>query len=134
MSDSNPSATFAYAAEQLGTRGIGYLHVIEPEAQNLDVYRINGEVASPTKHLKSIFEGTVITAQGYDFQSGNQVIESGDADLVAFGKLFIANPDLPARFAKDAPLNPPVVPAFYGGDEHGYIDYPTLEETNAKNA
>ena len=119
MSDSNPSATFGYVAEELGKCNIAYLHIIELEAQNLDVYRVNGEVVSPTKHLKSLFKNTVITAQGYDFQAGNQVTESGNADLVAFGKLFIANPDLPVRFARNAPLNPPIVEAFYGGSEHG---------------
>ncbi len=129
MSDSNPAETFGYVAEQLGKRNLAYLHVIEPEAQNLNVYRVNGKVVSPTKHLKSLFKNTVITAQGYDFESGNQILASGDADLVAFGKLFIANPDLPERFRRSAPLNEPVVAAFYAGDEHGYTDYPTLEQT-----
>jgi N-ethylmaleimide reductase len=86
---------------------------------------------SATKHLKSIFKGTVITAQGYDFESGNAVIARGDADLVAFGKLFIANPDLPLRFRTGAPLNPPDPSTFYGGDERGYIDYPALELESA---
>jgi N-ethylmaleimide reductase len=131
MSDSNPSQTFGYAAENLGERGIAYLHIIEPEPQNAVKYTVNSEQISAVKHLKSIFKGTVIAAQGYDLESGNAVIERGDADLVAFGKLFIANPDLPERFRKNAPLNEPVVSAFYGGGEHGYIDYPTLEKTAA---
>jgi N-ethylmaleimide reductase len=63
--------------------------------------------------------------------SGNAVIENGIADLVAYGKLFIANPDLPERFRQNAPLNPPVESAFYGGDKHGYTDYPTLEKSTA---
>lgn len=134
MADSNPPAIFGYVAEQLGKRNLAYLHVVEPEPNNRDNYQINGETVSPTKHLKSLFKNTVITAQGYDFESGNHVIERGDADLVAFGKLFIANPDLPHRFASNAPLNEPVVAAFYGGDEHGYIDYPTLEQTNKASA
>lgn len=130
MSDFNPSATFGYVAEKLGERGIAYLHVIEPEPQNALKYKLDGEQISAVKHLKSIFKGTVIAAQGYDLGSGNAVIESGDADLVAFGKLFIANPDLPERFMKNAPLNPPVESAFYGGGEHGYIDYPKLESAS----
>ena len=92
---------------------------------------MNGEVVSPTRHLRSLFKNTVITNQGYDFESGNWVIESGDADLVAFGKLFLANPDLPGRFATGSQFNQPNVEAFYAGDEHGYIDYPTLEEINS---
>ncbi len=131
MSDSNPSATFGYVTEKLGERGIAYLHVIEPELQNAVKYIVNGEQISAVKHLKSIFKGTVIAAQGYDLASGNAVIERGDADLVAYGKLFIANPDLPERFRKNALLNEPVVSAFYSGDEHGYTDYPTLEKSAA---
>ena len=134
MEDSNPPELFGYVAEQLGKHGLAYLHVIEPEAENRAKYKINGETVSPTRHLKSLFNGTIITAQGYDFASGTAVVESGDADLVAYGKLFIANPDLPARFAGNASFNEPVVTAFYGGDEHGYIDYPTLEQVNKANA
>jgi N-ethylmaleimide reductase len=128
MSDSAPSETFGYAAKKLGGFGLAYLHVIEPDALNAGKYAVNGKQISAIKHLKSLFGGVVIAAQGYDLQSGNAVIESGDADLVAFGKLFIANPDLPERFRRNAPLNPPVEAAFYGGDEHGYTDYPTLEQ------
>lgn len=134
MNDSDPAKTFAYAAEQLNNRGIVYLHVIEPDSQNVGFYRVDGAAASPTKHLRTIFKNTLITAQGYDFASGSAVIERGDADLVAFGKLFIANPDLPERFKTGAPLNEPNVPAFYGGDERGYIDYPTLEQSGAARA
>ena len=131
MRDSNPAATFGYVAEQLGELGIAYLHVIEPA--NKEAYKVDGEVISATKHLKSLFKGTVITAQGYNFESGNAVISRGDADLVAFGKLFIANPDLPLRFRLGAPLNEPDDSTFYGGDEHGYTDYPALElEATAK--
>lgn len=129
MHDSTPAKTFGYAAEQLGARKIGYLHVIEPE--NKDSFKVDGEVVSATKHLKSLFGGTVITAQGYDFESGNAALNSGDADLVAFGKLFIANPDLPRRFEIGAPLNEQDASTFYGGDEHGYTDYSALTEKAA---
>jgi N-ethylmaleimide reductase len=61
---------------------------------------------------------------GYDLESGNRAIEQNHADMVAFGKLFIANPDLPVRFAKNLPLNTPDHATFYGGDERGYTDYP----------
>lgn len=124
MQDSNPSDTFGHVAEQLGKSGIAYLHVIEPTDR--EAYKVDGQAVSATKHLKSLFKGTVITAQGYDYESGNAVLARGDADLVAFGKLFIANPDLPLRFELGAPLNEPDASTFYGGDEHGYIDYPAL--------
>ncbi len=132
MHDSNPAETFGYVAERLGEIGIAYLHVIEPADK--ESYQVNGEVTSATKHLKSLFGGTVITAQGYDYESGNAVLERGDADLVAFGKLFLANPDLPLRFELGAPLNEPDPSTFYGGDARGYTDYPKLAlETAATN-
>jgi N-ethylmaleimide reductase len=125
MEDSAPAKTFGYVAEKLGERNLAYLHVIEPTDKTS--YMVDGENVSPTKHLKSLFKGTVITAQGYTFKTGNAVIASGDADLVAFGKFFLANPDLPARFRLNAPLNEPDASTFYGGDERGYTDYPALE-------
>ena len=125
MQDSNPAETFGYVATQLGQLGIAYLHVIEPV--DTEVYKVDGASVSPTKHLKSLFKGTVITAQNYEEESGNAVLARGDADLVAFGKLFIANPDLPLRFRLGAPLNEPDPSTFYGGDARGYIDYPKLE-------
>jgi N-ethylmaleimide reductase len=63
---------------------------------------------------------------GYDAASGNEVIESGLADLVSFGALFLANPDLPDRFGKNAPMNREDISTFYTGEEKGYTDYPTL--------
>lgn len=129
MHDSNPAETFGYVAERLGKMGLAYLHVIE--SADKEAYKANGETVSATKHLGSLFGGTIITAQGYDYETGNAVIQRGDADLVAFGKLFIANPDLPLRFRTGAPLNEPDEPSFYGGDEHGYIDYPALEVQTA---
>jgi N-ethylmaleimide reductase len=125
MKDSDPAATFGYVAQALGSLGIAYLHVVEPAENNL--YRVNGEPASATRHLRSLFKGTLITAQGYDFESGNRVLAAGDADLVAYARLFLANPDLPERFAFGASLNEPDVSTFYGGNEHGYTDYPALE-------
>lgn len=125
MSDSDPAQTFGYAAEKLGAMNIAYLHIVEPVDN--EAYKINGAPVSATKHLKSRFGGTVISAQGYTFESANALLARGEADLVAFGKLFIANPDLPLRFRTGAPLNEPDASTFYGGDERGYIDYPALE-------
>ncbi|MFN9866699.1 MAG: alkene reductase, partial [Pseudanabaena sp.] len=77
--------------------------------------------------FRPIYNGTIITAGGYSFETGNQAIASGSADLVAFGRLYIANPDLVERFAANAPLNKPDRNTFYGGDEKGYTDYPTWQ-------
>lgn len=125
MSDSDSAATFGYLTQALNQFGLAYLHVVEPA--DAEQFKLNGAPISATRYLRSLFEGTLITAQGYDFEKGNAVLAAGDADLVAYGQLFLANPDLPERFAAGAPLNKPDTKTFYGGDEHGYTDYPALE-------
>ncbi|HEX8144564.1 MAG TPA: alkene reductase [Pyrinomonadaceae bacterium] len=125
MHDSDPASTFGYAAQALNRFPLAYLHVVEPS--DPQQYLLNGAQVSATRHLRSLFEGTLITAQGYNFETANAVLARGEADLVGFGVLFLANPDLPARFALGAPLNEPDPETFYGGDEHGYTDYPALE-------
>jgi N-ethylmaleimide reductase len=130
MQDSDAARTFGYAAQALNRFGLAYLHVVEPSDPQR--YLLNGAPVSATHHLRSIFEGTLITAQGYTFETGNEVLARGDADLVGFAKLFLANPDLPARFALGAPLNEPDHKTFYGGDERGYTDYPSLELKTAR--
>jgi N-ethylmaleimide reductase len=123
MSDSNPIETFSYLARELNRLQIGYLHVGEA---------IAGPFAAPagtlrvTPILRDIFDGTVIVNGGYDARSGNAAIARGEADLVAFGVPFLANPDLPARYRKGASLNAPDQATFYAGEEKGYIDYPSL--------
>ena len=67
-----------------------------------------------------------MTNGGYDRDRAERVLKAGDADLVSFGRLFLANPDLPERFKKNGPLNEPDLATFYGGDETGYTDYPSL--------
>jgi N-ethylmaleimide reductase len=123
MSDSNPVATFSYLTEQLNRRGIGYLHIGEA---------IAGPFAAPagtvrvTPILREKFSGAVIVNGGYDARSGNAAVARGEADLVAFGVAFLANPDLPARYLNNATLNAPDQATFYAGEEKGYTDYPTL--------
>jgi N-ethylmaleimide reductase len=123
MSDSNPVETFSYLTEQLNKLGVGYIHIGEA---------IAGPMAAPagtlrvTPILREKFSGAVIVNGGYDARSGNAVLARGEADLVAFGVPFLANPDLPARYQQNAPLNPPDQATFYAGEEKGYIDYPAL--------
>ncbi len=120
MSDTNPRQTFSYLAEELNNLKIGYLHLIEP---------IGGRMGSTAKDarlapvIRDIFKGALILNGGYDSRSGNEAIEKGEADLISFGVLFLANPDLPLRFMKNAPLNSADVATFYAGEERGYIDY-----------
>jgi N-ethylmaleimide reductase len=123
MSDSNPIETFSYLSRELNRLGLLYLHVTEP---------IAGPAAVPsdrvrvTPILRPIFEGALIVNGGYDSRSGNAAIARGEADLVAFGVPFLANPDLPVRYRKNSTLNMADTATFYAGEEKGYIDYPAL--------
>jgi len=123
MSDTNPRQTFSHFAKELNNIGIGYIHIVEPVGGRLGTTAPDAKLA-PIIH--EIFEGTLILNGGYDSRSGNEVIEKGDADLISFGVPFLANPDLPERFRKNAPLNSPDIATFYMGEGKGYIDYPKL--------
>ena len=126
MSDSNPSALFSYVADSLNRFNLAYLHLVEPRTDGSTTLD-NSTGGLFTEYFRPIFKGTLIAAGGYDRDLGNAVLASGNADLVAYGRLYIANPDLPERFALNASLNKPDRSTFYGGDEKGYIDYPSLE-------
>ncbi|VVB94274.1 NADPH dehydrogenase [uncultured archaeon] len=123
MSDTDPLQTFSYLAEELNNIKVGYLHMIEPVGGRLG--SINKE-ARLAPIIRDIFKGALILNGGYDARSGNEAIEKGEADLISFGVLFLANPDLPLRFMKNAPLNSADVATFYAGEEKGYIDYPEM--------
>jgi len=117
--DSQPQQTFNAVADMLRAHTLCYLHVVEGDlmsgARELDYLQ-----------LKRRFGGIYMANAGYDFERASRALGAGTADLVAFGRLFLANPDLPARFAQRAPLNEPNPDTFYGGDERGYTDYPSL--------
>lgn len=126
MGDDTPERTFGYIAERLNERKLAYLHLVEPSVvgTTLDEQydpRWDEIMAS----LRAKFEGIVIVAGGYDLEKAKRAINSGRADLVAFGRSFIANPDLPKRFAEGSGLNIPDPATFFGGDTQGYTDYPT---------
>lgn len=123
MRDSNPAATFGYAVEQLNRFGLGYLHVTEMGG---DAPGAAGP-AFDLGNLRRAWQGVYVTNGGYDRDTAEAAIREGRADAVAFGQLFLANPDLVTRFRRNAPLNEPDPATFYGGDEHGYTDYPALE-------
>ena len=117
MGDSNPAATFGYVARELGKRRIAFLCVRESVGPN----RLGPE-------LKKLFGGTYVANEAHTRESAEQLLRAGEADAVAFGKLFIANPDLPRRFALNAPLNAPVPDTFYASGPQGYTDYPALAD------
>lgn len=124
MSDSNPGETFGYAAGALNRFGLAYLHVVEGG--------MGGDVPDyDLAALRQAFTGTYIANNGYDKERASAALSSGAADLIAFGKPFLANPDLPARLAASGPLNKPNAATFYGGDTKGYTDYPALAPVGA---
>jgi 2,4-dienoyl-CoA reductase-like NADH-dependent reductase (Old Yellow Enzyme family) len=115
MKDSNPLATFGYVARELGGRGIAFICVRE----SLGANRIGPQ-------LKAAFGGVYIANEKFSREAAQDVIARGEADAVAFGTPFIANPDLPRRFALGVPLNEPHPETFYSPGPKGYTDYPGL--------
>lgn len=122
MGDSDPVALFSYVLQQLSTHGIAYAHVIEPRASE----KATGNEPRTAELFRKVFSGVLISAGGYSAETAEQTIAEGLADAVAFGRLFLANPDLPKRFELKSPLNPYDRSTFYGGAEKGYTDYPAL--------
>ncbi len=121
MGDSNPLATFGYVAEQTGQRRIAFLCAREHEGAD-----------SIGPQLKKIFGGVFIANEKFTKETAEAAINSGRADAVAFGQLFIANPDLPERFKLSAPLNAPDPATFYAQGPKGYTDYPYLERAETE--
>ena len=125
MSDSDPQLIFNYLASALNRYSLAWLHVIEPRISgNAEVKDGLPPVAAAS--LRKRFTGRIIAAGGFDAAEAEAILEKDDADLVAFGRLFIANPDLPHRFRESLPLNPYDRSTFYGGDSRGYIDTPFI--------
>jgi N-ethylmaleimide reductase len=121
LADSNPQAVFGYLVEELNKRGIAFIHFIEGATGGpRDVPGFDYAWA------RQAFKGTYIANNGYDRQMAIDAIESGKADAIAFGRLFISNPDLVERLKLDAALNTPNPSTFYTPGPVGYTDYPTL--------
>jgi N-ethylmaleimide reductase len=107
---------------ELNKFDLAYIHLIEPRTESL--VALPQYLKQVTPHFRSLIKTTLITSAGYDFASADKVILDGHADLVAFGKMYISNPDLAERYALDAPLTPYDENTFYGGGSAGYTDYP----------
>ena len=133
MGDSDRLGTFLHVARELGKRKLGWIAareaVIAPDTQLQDSQGRPRAIANPQSigpALKEAFGGPYIVNEGFNQSSGQKALDDGHADAVAFGKLFIANPDLPQRFADGAPLNAWDPATFYSGGAQGYTDYQPL--------
>ena len=124
MHDNDPEALFSFVAAGLRDRKIAYLHVIEPRIKGNVVVNDHPPIAAA--NLKPIFGGPVIAAGGFDGKDAEAIVSEGKVDMVAFGRHFIANPDLPRRLKEGLSLN--AWDNFYYGGVTGYLDYPTLDE------
>jgi N-ethylmaleimide reductase len=128
VDDSNKLATFGFVVRALDALGVGYLCLLEPNAKEAQRGVQIPHVAETFRPMTSV---PVIVNTGFDKVKANAILAKGDADLVAFGVPFIANPDLVERFRTDAPLNKPDPSLFYGEGPKGYTDYPHLNAVNA---
>lgn len=126
MADENPEALFEAIADALSTRGIAYLHIVDPSFEGEADIRERG--LQLIKILRKHFTGTLMLCGGYDRARAEAALLESRADLIGFGRAFIANPDLPLRLKADAPLNTADPHFFYGGGIQGYLDYPTREQ------
>jgi N-ethylmaleimide reductase len=123
MADSHPRALFHHVAESLNRFGLAYLHLIEPRVKGGETIA-EAEAPVAAQELSKVFQGPVIAAGGFSPETAERSLAKGDAGLIAFGRHFIANPDLPKRIALGLPLNPYDRTTFYGFDARGYTDYP----------
>jgi N-ethylmaleimide reductase len=129
MKDSNPEALFVYVAEQLAELKLAYLHLIEPRVLGNSIDESKDQNPVAAQLIRQHYDGVIIAAGGFNAASAEQILQAGDADLVAFGRDFIANPDLPERIRHDLPLNAYDRDTFYGGSAVGFTDYPFYQQS-----
>ena len=125
--DSNPLELFTYVIRELSARGIAYLHLIEARGSEIGLTdQLNNGTLNNAALFRPAFAGPLVTAAAYTPESAAEALRSGNADAVAFGRAFVANPDLPERIRAAAALTPFDRSTAYGGGARGYTDYPTL--------
>ena len=127
--DDNPEATFGCIAERLSDYGLAYLHIVNPAMDQMQ----SGQQPEPralgmAEMIRKKYKGTLIVAGGFQADTAEQWLQEGRADLIAFGRKFIANPDLPERLRAGGPFNVDDPTTYYGGGEKGYTDYPSLAQ------
>ena len=126
MSDSDPKALFDYLAGALNRFGLSYLHIVEPRVKG-NVVIHEGQAPVAAQELRKTFTGKIIAAGGFEAGTAEDIVQAGDADLVAFGRYFVSNPDLPQRIQRDLPLNDYDRTTFYTFTAKGYTDYPIYQ-------
>ncbi len=127
INDSDPMALFSHVISKINDYDLAYLHMIEGEAGGSRDLPKGADIDT----LRTLFDGVYMANNGYDKELATKSIAKGKTDLVAFGRLFISNPDLVERLAINAPLNDPDPNTMFGGGASGYTDYPTLRESAA---
>ena len=129
VGDDDPEATFGYIAKKLSGHALAYLHLVNPDVAALEKgTEPNAAAQRMLELMRKNYRGTLVVAGGFDRDTDEQWLLQGKADLIAFGRKFLANPDLPERLRSSATLNAVDPSTFYGGGAKGYTDYPTLAQ------
>ena len=127
--EADPMPLYTHVVQALNPLGLAYLHFIEPRSSGAGRAEVNHQnVPSAMVLFRPIWNGVLITAGGFTGETANAAIAEGHADAIAFGRIFISNPDLPRRLREGFPLTPYDRATFYGGEEKGYTDYPLYGE------
>jgi N-ethylmaleimide reductase len=129
ISDDDPETTFGHIVDKLNGYRLAYLHIVNPASAALEQgTELEPRAMRMIDLVRETWRGSLMIAGGFDRDSAEAWLEQGKADLIAFGRRFIANPDLPERLRLRAPLNPDDPTTYYGGGAKGYTDYPTLAQ------
>jgi len=127
--EADPMPLYTHVVQALNPLGLAYLHFIEPRSSGAGRAEVNHQnVPSAMVLFRPIWKGVLITAGGFTGETAEAAIAEGHADAIAFGRIFISNPDLPRRLQNGYPLTPYNRATFYGGEEKGYTDYPVYGE------
>ena len=127
--EADPMPLYSHVVKSLNPLGLAYLHFIEPRSSGAGRAEVNHQnVPSAMVLFRPIWKGVLITAGGFTGETADAAIANGHADAIAFGRIFISNPDLPRRLQRGYPLTPYNRATFYGGEEAGYTDYPAHDE------
>jgi N-ethylmaleimide reductase len=131
--DDEPEATFGHVAQRLSDFRPAYLHIVNPAVEQMQGDNVpDPQALRMVETIRRKFTGTLIVAGGFQPGTAAQWIRDGRADLIAFGRQFLANPDLPERLRTGAPLNADDPTTYYGGGEKGYTDYPSLAQDSGE--